>query len=225
MIRNTGYKLIVNPSEDPLDLARSGGGLAVIGRGAKHQVDVLGQLQWIPAFTFPLRLFVEAKFKGAKTGIPTVRNALGIILDVNKKNYPSTSENKPVPIFHYVYALFSISGFSEQAQKMALAHQISLIDLSGSEYSRLTSTIEAVAEKIQTSISRNRLIYNLRHSIRIRLGTISEDNSSEDQQLYDPTLAGLLNEIIEPVIIKTREYHELFVGMAICRIQLDSSER
>jgi hypothetical protein len=29
-----------------------------------HQVDVLGELLWVPAFTFPTRLFVEANARG-----------------------------------------------------------------------------------------------------------------------------------------------------------------
>ena len=61
LIRTTGYELLVDPSQDPRELGRKGSGLVVKGRGAVHQVDVLGELKWIPAFTFPLRLIVEAK--------------------------------------------------------------------------------------------------------------------------------------------------------------------
>lgn len=85
LIRTTGYKLLVDASQDPRDLENRGNGLVVKGRGAVHQVDVLGELQWIPAFTFPLRLFVEAKFRRGKTGIDAVRNAVGVLLDVNSE--------------------------------------------------------------------------------------------------------------------------------------------
>jgi hypothetical protein len=94
LIRNAGYQLLVDPSQDPTELARRGNGLVVKGRGAVHQVDVLGQLGWIPAFTFPIRLFVEAKWhESSKTGLPEVRNAVGVLQDVNQ-NFSSSSGSK-----------------------------------------------------------------------------------------------------------------------------------
>lgn len=92
LIRTTGYALLVDPQQDPRDLAKRGNGLVVKGRGSEHQVDVLGQLEWTPAFTFPLRLFVEAKFRTKKTGIDAVRNAIGILLDINQNNSPTREQ-------------------------------------------------------------------------------------------------------------------------------------
>ena len=66
LIRNTGYRLLVDAVQDPIELRSVANGLNVIGRGALHQVDVLGELAWIPAFTFPLRLIVEAKCRRSK---------------------------------------------------------------------------------------------------------------------------------------------------------------
>lgn len=60
LIRNAGYRLLVDPSQGE-QLAYGRNGLVVVGRGGAHQVDVLGQLSWVPVFTFPIRLFVEAK--------------------------------------------------------------------------------------------------------------------------------------------------------------------
>jgi hypothetical protein len=88
LIRNTGYRLLVDPSQDPAELDMRHNGLVVKGRGAVHQVDVLGELSWIPAFTYPLRLFVEAKFRGRSTGIPEVRNLVATLMDVNQRNLP-----------------------------------------------------------------------------------------------------------------------------------------
>ena len=45
--------------------------LAIRGRGGRHQVDVLGELAWIPAFTFPLRLIVEAAARQGEAGSMT----------------------------------------------------------------------------------------------------------------------------------------------------------
>lgn len=148
LIRNTGYNLLVDPIQDERELARKGNGLVVKGRGAVHQADVLGQLVWIPAFTFPLRLFVEAKCRKMKTGIPEVRNAVGVLDDINQ-NYSPVREGKPLmQRFSYRYALFSTSGFTSTASDMALAHQISLIDLSGPDFEDLKNLVDEVAEML-----------------------------------------------------------------------------
>ena len=69
LIRQTGYRILSDQADDPEDLKNTKSGLAVKGRGANHQVDVLGQLGWYPAFTHPLRLFVEAKLRGARSPV------------------------------------------------------------------------------------------------------------------------------------------------------------
>ena len=213
LIRNTGYRVIFDANEDPDNLKRIGPGLAVIGRGAVHQADILGQLQWIPAFTFPLRLFVEAKFRESRTGISTVRNAVGVIIDVNQKNTLGTKKNAPVQKFHYAYSLFSTSGFSDEAQEMALAHQISLVDLGGPEYSQLRDAIDKVAEGISTTAKRGNLVYNLRHVLRSALETEPPETGLDDR-LYVATMATELRIALNIAIEAARAYNELFVGMA-----------
>lgn len=218
LIRKTGYKLLVDPVQDPRDLGWDHGRFVVKGRGGVHQVDVLGQLVWIPAFTYPLRLFVEAKFRREKTGIGAVRNAIGVLLDINQNNSP-TREQKVLPQkYQYVYALFSTSGFSIPATEMALAHQISLIDLSGDEFINLRSMVTKAADLIvgqrdyeldETDIQdRREFVSNVRNSLRRQLGTLPEGI----QYQGDRTLQ--FRDAIEPVISMAREYDELFVAMA-----------
>jgi hypothetical protein len=64
LISNAGYRLLTDPRDDPHDLALMGNGLQVRGRGGFHQADVLGELSWAPAFGNPIRLFIEAKWRG-----------------------------------------------------------------------------------------------------------------------------------------------------------------
>lgn len=149
LIRNSGYQLLVDPSQDPDELSRRGNGLVVRGRGAVHQADVLGQLGWIPAFTFPIRLFVEAKWhRQSRTGLADVRNAVGVLQDVNQNYTTQNGPNRPRLIrrFNYCYSLFSTTGFSGPAQEMALAHQVSLIDLSGSEFDDLRMIVDDLGD-------------------------------------------------------------------------------
>ncbi len=222
LVRHTGYKLLVDSRQDSHDLDNRGNGLVVKGRGGVHQVDVLGQLEWIPAFTFPLRLFVEAKFRRKKTGIGAVRNAIGVVLDINQNNFP-TREQKIFPQkYQYVYALFSTSGFSRPATEMALAHQISLIDLSGDEFNDLRNAISQASDRIVGQIDREEhyesdeldirgrgeLVLSVRNILRNTLGTMPSDIET---QIYEDSQ---LRNALEPVTNVAREYNELFVAMA-----------
>jgi len=148
LIRNAGYNLIVDKSQDPRELETRGNGLVVVGRGGVHQADVLGQLEWIPAFTFPIRLFLEAKFRREKTGIDAVRGAVGIIDDLNQNYSPIREGSVPINRYTYTYALFSTSGFTKDAIKMAIAHKISLIDLSDECFADLRNSINECAQTI-----------------------------------------------------------------------------
>ena len=218
LIRTTGYELLVDPKQDARELERRGNGLVVKGRGAVHQVDVLGELKWIPAFTFPLRLIVEAKFRKNKTGIDVVRNAISVVLDVNQNNFPTREQKTFFPKYQYVCAIFSTSGFTKPAMDLAIAHQISLIDLSGSEYADLRNAIEKAASDIlggvnnETEINREQLVSRLRNTLRKELGTFPEYLDVEGNQFLK--LPDSYREYLDRVVSKAKEYKELFVGMA-----------
>lgn len=81
LLQASGYDLLVDASQDPAALAMAGNGLRIRGRGADHQVDVLGQLRIRVPFMHRLRLFVEAKYRSDPVGLADVRNALGVIND------------------------------------------------------------------------------------------------------------------------------------------------
>jgi hypothetical protein len=89
LLRNAGYRLLVHQSQDPEVLVAAGNGLCVQGRGAKHQVDVLGEFAFTPAFSLPIRLFLEAKFTSSSCRLTAIRNAHGVIRDINE-NFIST---------------------------------------------------------------------------------------------------------------------------------------
>lgn len=153
LIRKTGYRLLVDPQQDPQELAWAHNGLVVRGRGAVHQVDVLGELSWIPAFTYPLRLFVEAKFRKERTGIENVRNMVATLLDVNQSNLPQATGAAGIALlprakFSYAGALFSTAGFSGPAMNMALAHGISLVEIDTPEFRPLLDAITDSADRI-----------------------------------------------------------------------------
>jgi hypothetical protein len=157
LIRNTGYRLLVDAAQDEQELGWRHNGLVVKGRGAVHQVDVLGELSWIPAFTYPLRLFVEAKFRRTRTGIAEVRNMVATLLDVNQNNLPQmVREAGSTPQlrrkYYYAGSIFSASGFSAPAMDMALAHNVSLIGLDTPEFKPLLDAITTTADLLRTTL-------------------------------------------------------------------------
>ncbi len=217
LIRNTGYRLLVDKSQDPRELDQKGNGLVVRGRGGVHQADVLGQLHWIPAFTFPIRLFVEAKCRGGKTGIAEVRNAVGIVNDLNQNYAPMQEGSKTlIKRYSYHYALFSTSGFSIPAIDYAMAHQISLIDVSGPAFADLHRLLEDLATQlIDSRVSGRYVTKHLRMFIRQELETWPTDIYVEEEYRdFSDEWNGFLNGFRETLIRGVEQIGEFFVGMA-----------
>ncbi|MCV2393711.1 restriction endonuclease [Actinotalea sp. M2MS4P-6] len=147
LLQGSGYRLLAE-RDDPVALVQKGNGLRVRGRGAEHQADALGQLNITIPFSLPIRLFVEAKNLGQKVGLDVVRNAHGVVHDVNEFMPPRAAGHgaRGLRRVQYRYSVFSTSGFSADAQDFALAHQISLVDLSGSEWGDLARLLRAAAD-------------------------------------------------------------------------------
>jgi len=240
LIKNTGYNLLVDQSQDSEELRNRRHGLVVKGRGAEHQADVLGQLRWIPAFTFPIRLFVEAKFRKSKTGIEPVRNAVGIVEDINQNYTRLEKSNILMKRYNYNYALFSTSGFSKSAVAMAMAHKISLIDLNTPDFQPLLSEIDNTAQSIielfqwnqeiavgkdytyynyNGNLPRNSFVSMLRKYIRLSLGTwpegLLEWNINENiRYTVEDMFPQVIRNVLYDMFSTVRAFGELFIGMA-----------
>ncbi len=144
LLRNSAYDLITSVLPGDPWLVPSPAGLAVRGRGAAHQADVLGEFAFTPPFSLPIRMFVEAKFYTTPIGLDTVRNAWATVSDVNEFDVGPHLHAR----YRYIYALFSTSGFTDPAQRFAVTHQISLIDLSLDVYRQLLTAIETAASQV-----------------------------------------------------------------------------
>lgn len=170
LIEVNGYEIITedtmpHESETPpesREIKYQGNGLNVRGRGGYHQFDSLGTFKITPPFIYPLRLFVEAKFYSReKVGINIVRMGVGILEDINT-NYSTVGlagEQLAVTRYHYNYSIFSTTGFTEDAQRYAIAHKIQLIDLSGVEYNPIIKLIDSLVESIPVALSENNREY------------------------------------------------------------------
>jgi len=133
LLERAGYRILNESDGDEIRNGHSG--LEIQGRGEWHQVDALASYDFTPAFVYPLRLIVEAKaylpsgYRMGKVGIDVVRNAVGVLKDINE-NYFSHRVCKyeyKFRRFNYTYAVFSLYGFTKNAQRYAIAHQIFLI--------------------------------------------------------------------------------------------------
>jgi hypothetical protein len=174
LMRHGGYDLLVDASQDPDELLMRGSELRVRGRGTSHQVDVLGEFAFTPAFSLPVRLFLEAKHYERKCGLDVVRNAHGVLADVNQ-NYVAHAGGRPRRRFQYCYALFSASGFSPDAKAFAIAHQISLVDLATPSFRWLLDAVAACADELNQAANAHGLttfpVKHARRKLRHLLGT------------------------------------------------------
>ena len=208
LIRTSGYTLITKaPYNDP-DLINEGGDLIVKGRGAKHQIDVMGELNWIPAFNYPLRLMSEAKFRKKKVDIDVIRREVGILADVNQNYFVSDNEIKPR--YCYSSVIFSTSGFKDSAIDMAIAHQIQLADLSDSEYFELKNMIIAFTSSIfgnSSTINKNNY-RNIRGYLKNQLRSTNTDLNYNEINREQKTAC---DELISYV---NDDEHVLFIGMS-----------
>lgn len=195
LLADNGYDLLTSETQDPVHLRRDRHGLLVRGRGTDHQADALGDLLVPIPFSLPVRLFAEAKNRAAKTGLEAVRNAAGVVSDVNQFQPPRAGLKawRRDSTYHYRYSLFSTSGFTAPAQDFALAHQISLIDLSGPSFSSLRREVELFAATVQALAVREGLdvlpVGQPRASLRIALGTFQGSLADADPSTHDqPTM-------------------------------------
>lgn len=149
LLRSNGYRLLTSRDDDEDALSEGGHGLLVRGRGADHQADALGDLLLPSPFSLPVRLFVEGKNRKEKVTLAEVRNAHGVISDVNEHYSSGTAASwrQPLRRYQYRYALFSSAGFKADAQSYAMAQQISLVDLSGAAFQPMVEAVRRSAAR------------------------------------------------------------------------------
>jgi hypothetical protein len=181
LLYDNGYRLLVSEQQDPDALTRGAHGLLVRGRGTDHQADVLGELKLPIPFSLPLRVFVEAKYRGAKASLRDVRNGHGVVHDVNEQYATATAGARSVPMrrHHYRYTMFSSAGFTRPAQQYALAQQISLIDLSSPAFAGLLHSADQAAHELHRLAQQVRISVfprgQMRTALRLALGTWTAD--------------------------------------------------
>lgn len=92
LLRSSGLGLLVEAARYKGTLMTASSGLVIRSREAKLQVDLLGQVRKQIPFSYPIRLFAEARFRRNPTDLDAVRNANG---DASED---CSSENRPQEI-------------------------------------------------------------------------------------------------------------------------------
>jgi len=128
LLAQAGYRqILVGEEGTSLGVA----GLEVEGRGSPHQIDALVTPLHSHSFIYPIRLIVEAKCENRVIGVGIVRSLVGTLLDLNQ-NFIQTHRRGGHALFlqrfNYHAAIFAANGFSERAERYALAHQVFLIE-------------------------------------------------------------------------------------------------
>ncbi|MEV4680449.1 hypothetical protein [Streptomyces kurssanovii] len=199
LLRSSGYRLLTEQDDQARPpwkvLEKRTHGLVVRGRGAWHQADSLGEFPYVPPFSLPIRLFTEAKFTSSKVGLPVVRNGHGVVHDLNQ-NVVTTWSNgsgphRPRARYHYSYAIFSTSGFTRDAQEFALAHQISLIDLSLPDFQSMRNLVGAAAKSVYDAAmpmppSQRPTVYEMRNYLRRHLLDLWEEPVARSPSVTGP---------------------------------------
>ncbi|MFI2486838.1 hypothetical protein ACH47X_08010 [Promicromonospora kroppenstedtii] len=214
LLTANGYRLLAR-EDDPEVLEWQGSGLTVKGRGAVHQADALGALDITIPFSLPVRLFAEAKNTTSKIGLDVIRNAHGVVHDVNEyvRMTEGVSRAEHLRRVQYRYSLFSTGGFTTDAQNFALAHQISLIDLSGPSWRELGETLRTAAQEIlldDSEVSLGAARMAVRHVLAVR----SAESARDLRQVAAPSTP-LLVWWAEDTVTRALPHdnvQELFVG-------------
>lgn len=194
----------------------------------------MGTFRITPPFVYPLRLFVEAKcYASTKVGIDRVRVGVGILNDINT-NYSTvnlSTEQLSVKRYQYHYAIFSTSGFSNPAQRYAIAHKIHLIDLSSDVYKDIINLIHQIIDELMdnsdiddtqfnsfkrtfSELIRDEVAYHRRSSycwdeflfnIDLKMLIMELKNNIENQFIYLATI----NSVYMIPLLANSEFNEL----------------
>lgn len=203
LMRANGLDLIDAPGIDE-NLEAKNGQMFVRGRGSTHQADALADFAFIPSFSMPLRLIVEAKSYEKKVGLATARGLKGLVDDLNEM--PNTG-NDPLATRHrYVAALASESGFSPYAVEFAVAHQLSPIDLSYPVFKPVRSAVrQAARETLQAS---RRLVGPFPvQQLRVRFRSIALETSRPDEDRFaEAGVAGPVDGVLTTLVTALKKF-------------------
>lgn len=131
-----GFATLESLNGDPT-INPDGPPVTIYGRGSAHQIDAVADPLVAYPFSNPARLLVEAKAYDPKrrVGLDIVRNAVGTVKDLMEFWRPAGDAVR-LTRYHYRYAIFASTEFTEPAQQYAHAQDVYLLPLRRSAFFR-----------------------------------------------------------------------------------------
>ena len=149
---------------DGLYVYDSSAGQMVQGLGSSHNADVLLEPPVQTPFYIPTRLIFECKDHTRKTGLATIRGALGLREDINhfeivdkdklisRKNHYRTMTPFSNDRYAYQVAVASITGYTKDAQLFAATHRIPLLEFDRFDFWERLRTLLHASETSSSEI-------------------------------------------------------------------------
>ncbi|PWW82840.1 hypothetical protein CR164_03625 [Prosthecochloris marina] len=142
--------------------------LEIRGRGAWHQIDCCCDYDSFIPFINPIRLLGEVKFQHKPIEKYLIREFIGTIKDIQENYFISDDFSTSTERYTELGVFFSANSFSEEAEKLAFAHNVKTIS-----YNNIA--ILEPLKKIVEETERNYLSARL---------CLSENNQSEFITLF-----------------------------------------
>lgn len=159
LLEQNEYEQYVPDNEQVDDYGR------VRGRGEWHQIDALGKWQYVVPFVYPIRLLCEAKFLNGPADISVIRNFVGVVKDISENYFVEDNQNIDKRMLSKRHtdcgAVFSVNGFTSNAERYAYAQNIFLISYENNPViGSLREAFENVAQLLKISKKTNRKEFN-----------------------------------------------------------------
>ncbi|MDF3822924.1 restriction endonuclease [Leptospira sp. 96542] len=206
LLRNSGYSIIDYPDPNDDLIQKTSSGLKISGRGACHQIDAIADFFINPPFSNPTRLLAEAKcYSKNPVGIEIVRNAVGVLKDLNEFWVTRKSKIQTRPRFDYQYTIFSASSFTKDAERYAYAQNIHLVNLQNNKY------LQHILDSIQ-NINSETFFSEKLSDYRMLIRDILRNKLNDRDLLYTLEIADITK--FEDFINSCRNLNASYIAMA-----------
>jgi hypothetical protein len=172
----------------------------IFGRGASHQIDIIGVFKLGIPFINPLLLIGEAKNFQSKIGLSAVQSFLGTCIDIFQYSRIRTKfsmDIKRADIFEpkhtYCPVFFSMKGFARNAENLMFVHGINYFSY---ENSAIMQEIDQLVGQFLKQIRYNQIKTTDFKFFR-ELSKLKEIRQEVKKQSYDYHLKNLTDSLIE----------------------------
>lgn len=126
LLENNGFTKVTKSIENIIRIRRRHF-IEFKGRGGWHQIDCPFDYDSMLPFMNPLRLLGEVKFYASPIQKHLIRENIGITKDIQENSFVDNMGDTFQPRYTELSVFFSASGFSDESEMLAYAHNIKTI--------------------------------------------------------------------------------------------------